>query len=174
MITIILPVYNVYPYLNQCLESIFAQTYKNIQLIIVNDGSTDKSSTIINKYIQFQKNNKILNDVIYIKQKNSGLSAARNAAIPYIKGKLTWFIDSDDLLSNKQSIEKVMCVFSKYPQMSILFFNVDNLFETSKDIWNKKIRRENKYYNQFQIKNINEFLKEVLPTAPVWAYVVKT
>ncbi len=92
--SIILPVYNVEKYVKKCIESIFNQTYKNYQLIIVNDGSTDSSASIIKKTI---KNHK---DVIYIEKKNGGLSDARNYGLKYAIGDYIWFIDSDDYIRN--------------------------------------------------------------------------
>ena len=69
-ITVIVPVYNVENYLQQCLDSLLAQTYKNLEIIVVNDGSTDNSGNICQEYVQ--KDNRI----IYIETENSGQSAA--------------------------------------------------------------------------------------------------
>lgn len=91
-VSIIVPVYNVQEYLNKCLETIVKQTLKDIEIIIVNDGSTDKSSEIIEKY------NTLHNNIIVINQKNSGLSAARNSGLKIASGKYLMFIDSDDFI----------------------------------------------------------------------------
>lgn len=92
MITLVLPVYNVEKYLDKCLSTIFSQTFKNFELIIVNDGSTDNSKEIIKSYI-----NKFSN-IIYLEQKNQGQSVARNNAIKHASGDYIIFIDSDDFL----------------------------------------------------------------------------
>lgn len=89
MVDIIIPVYNVAPYLRQCLNSVLRQTYTDIHIIIVDDGSTDGSSDICNDYSK-------LKNVTLIKQKNSGLSAARNTGLTYATAPYLMFIDSDD------------------------------------------------------------------------------
>lgn len=91
-VSIIIPVYNMEKYLYECLESVFNQTYKNIEVIIVNDGSNDNSEYIIEEFLKRYKN------IIYIKQENSGLSIARNNGLKHVKGKFVMFLDSDDYL----------------------------------------------------------------------------
>ncbi|MEE1035336.1 MAG: glycosyltransferase, partial [Agathobacter sp.] len=88
--SIIIPVYNSEKYLEECIESVLKQTYKEIEIIIVNDGSYDSSENIINRYA---KND---NRIIYLKQKNAGVSAARNLGIKSATGKWITFVDSDD------------------------------------------------------------------------------
>jgi len=91
-ISIIIPFYNSEAYLEDVINSIVNQTigFENIQLILVNDGSKDNSEEICLKY----KN--VYNNILYIKQENQGVSAARNTGLKYIKGKYVNFIDSDD------------------------------------------------------------------------------
>ncbi len=89
-ITVIVPVYNVENYLNKCLDSIITQTYKNIEIIVVNDGSTDNSGEICQEYAQ--KDNRI----VYIEQGNAGLSATRNTGLDNMSGDYVTFVDSDD------------------------------------------------------------------------------
>lgn len=91
--SIIVPVYNVELYLSECLDSIINQTYQNIEIIIVNDGSTDCSSTIINEYMLKDER------IVVISQKNSGLSVARNVGLEKATGDYVMFIDSDDYIS---------------------------------------------------------------------------
>ena len=95
LISVIVPVYNSEKYLERCFDSIFNQTYKNFELIIVNDGSSDDSQSIIDKYAS--KDSRI----IKILQKNSGGAAARNRAIEIAKGDFIYFIDSDDYLESR-------------------------------------------------------------------------
>ena len=89
-ITVIVPVYNVENYLQKCLDSLLSQTYKNLEIIVVNDGSTDNSGNICQEYAQ--KDNRI----IYIETENSGQSAARNFGLDRMTGSYVTFVDSDD------------------------------------------------------------------------------
>ncbi|MDR2169542.1 MAG: glycosyltransferase family 2 protein [Planctomycetaceae bacterium] len=89
-ISIIIPVYNVESYLRDCLDSVVNQTMREIQIICVNDGSTDNSLNILNEYAKCDSRIEIIDKL------NGGLSSARNAAYPHIKGKYTLFVDSDD------------------------------------------------------------------------------
>lgn len=89
-ITVIVPVYNVENYLNKCLDSLINQTYKNLEIIVINDGSTDNSGEICQEYAQ--KDNRI----IYIEKENGGLSDARNVGLDKMTGSYVTFIDSDD------------------------------------------------------------------------------
>lgn len=90
--SIIVPVYNTEKYLRKCLDSIFKSSYKNYEVIIINDGTKDNSENIINEYIKKYKNIK------YIKQKNMGLSIARNKGIKESTGDYILFLDSDDYI----------------------------------------------------------------------------
>ena len=92
-ISIIVPVYNVEPYLRRCVDSILAQTFTDFELILVDDGSPDNCGAICDEYAE--KDSRI--HVIH--QENGGLSAARNAGIDYAHGEYLCFVDSDDLLS---------------------------------------------------------------------------
>ena len=89
-ITVIVPVYNVEHYLDKCLDSVIKQTYKNIEIIVVNDGSTDNSGEICQEYAQ--KDNRI----VYIEKENGGLSDARNAGLDQMTESYVTFVDSDD------------------------------------------------------------------------------
>ena len=90
LISIIVPTYNVEKYIRTCIESILAQTYRNIEVIIVNDGSTDQSLAVISDLICSHHNVKVIN------QKNQGLSVARNTGIDVATGKYITFVDPDD------------------------------------------------------------------------------
>lgn len=95
LISIVVPVFNVESYLSKCLDSILEQTYKNIEIIVVDDGSTDLSSSICDDYAKRNTN------VVVIHKENGGLSSARNAGIKVAKGKHIFFIDSDDYIDKK-------------------------------------------------------------------------
>ena len=94
LVTIIVPVYNVEKYLHRCIDSIINQTYKNLRIILVNDGSTDSSGVICDDYA------KIDNRIQVIHKKNGGLSSARNAGLEKCNfiGYLM-FVDSDDWIA---------------------------------------------------------------------------
>ena len=89
-ITVIVPVYNVENYLRKCLDSIIAQTYKNLEIIVVNDGSTDASGEICKEFAEIDHR------IIYIEQENAGLSATRNTGLENMSGDYVTFVDSDD------------------------------------------------------------------------------
>lgn len=92
LISVIIPVYNVSNYLEQCVKSVVSQTYKNLEIILVDDGSTDQSGVLCD---QIKKRD----DRIIVKhQDNKGLSAARNAGIDLATGQYIFFLDSDDVL----------------------------------------------------------------------------
>lgn len=90
LISIIVPVYNVEKYLNQCLDSVCMQTYKNLEIILIDDGSTDKSGEICDEYAA--KDNRI----IVIHKENIGVSDSRNKGLDIATGNYIGFVDSDD------------------------------------------------------------------------------
>ena len=90
-VSVIVPVYNVEDYIEKCLESLVNQTLQDIEIIIVNDGSTDNSEKIIEKYL-----NQYDNKIKYLKKLNGGLSDARNYGMKYATGEYIAFLDSDD------------------------------------------------------------------------------
>lgn len=92
LISVVLPIYNVEPYLKKCLDSVIAQTYKNIEIILVDDGSLDNSGVICDNYATLD------NRIVVIHKANGGLSDARNTGIKVAKGKYLTFIDSDDYI----------------------------------------------------------------------------
>lgn len=99
-ISVIIPVYNVEKWLNKCVDSILSQSYENFEVILVNDGSTDKSGDICDKYLKEDNRVKVF-DIL-----NSGQSVARNIGLKEAKGDYILFIDSDDYISDKAIIEK--------------------------------------------------------------------
>lgn len=101
MLSVVVPIYNVEDYLSECIESILNQTFKDFELILVNDGSTDNSLKICNEYLKKDERIQIIN------KENGGLSSARNSGIDVAKGEYIIFIDSDDLI-NKNMFEKMV------------------------------------------------------------------
>ena len=93
-LSVIIPVYNTEKYIEKCLDSIANQTMKDLEIVIVNDGSKDNSEKVINQWLE---NNKDIN-VKYLKKENGGLSDARNFGVENASGKYISFVDSDDYL----------------------------------------------------------------------------
>ena len=91
MISVVIPAYNVEQYIEKCMDSVLCQTYRDLEVIVVDDGSTDNSAKLIEKYISDKR-------VKYINQENAGVSAARNNGIKASTGEFLTFVDSDDYL----------------------------------------------------------------------------
>ena len=90
LVSVIIPVYNVEKYLSKCLDSIVNQTYNNLQIILVNDGTKDNSLEICQNYQNKDSRIQVIN------KENGGLSSARNKGLEYAEGKYCLFVDSDD------------------------------------------------------------------------------
>lgn len=106
-VSVVVPVYNVEKYLKRCLDSIVNQTYKNIEIILINDGSKDNSRDICEEYEKNYEN------IFLINQDNGGLSAARNTGLKHINGDAVTFVDSDDWLE-LDAIEYYVDSMKKY------------------------------------------------------------
>jgi glycosyltransferase involved in cell wall biosynthesis len=108
LVSIILPTYNREKYIKRAIESTLSQTYKNIELIIIDDGSTDKTKDVIQPYLVDQR-------VHYIYQQNKGASAARNNGIKVSKGKYIAVLDSDDFWCDRKKLEKQVKFLEEHP-----------------------------------------------------------
>ena len=104
LISIIVPVYNVEQYLGRCVDSLIGQTYKNIEIILVDDGAKDRSGQICDEYALKDER------IIVIHKENGGLSDARNAGIKVAKGAFIGFVDSDDYVAPCMYEELVACL----------------------------------------------------------------
>ena len=104
-ISIIVPVYNVQEYLNECVNSVLKQSYENLELILVDDGSTDGSSTMCDEFAIKDARVRVIH------KPNGGLSDARNIGLLQAKGKYVCFLDSDDYYHNIKLFEKVIARF---------------------------------------------------------------
>lgn len=107
LISVIVPVYNVQNYLPQCIESILKQTYKNLQIILVDDGSTDNSNNICKEFASLDDR------ILFIEQTNQGVSQARNTGIEHSIGHYIAFVDSDDYIE-KNYFETLVNLANKY------------------------------------------------------------
>lgn len=117
LISVVVPVYNVAPYLAQCLDSLIHQTYSNLQIILVNDGSTDDSLSICERYATNDKR------IIVINRPNGGLSAARNTGLAYATGDYISFVDSDDWLE-LDTYARCLTLFCLYPTIGMVKFGL--------------------------------------------------
>lgn len=115
-LSIIVPVYNVEQYLSRCIDSILEQTFKDFELILINDGSTDKSGEICDKY-QYSDER-----IFVIHKENNGLSSARNEGLNRAKGKFIMFIDSDDVLGTIDTIQINIEKLIRYKKKSFIQF----------------------------------------------------
>lgn len=130
-ISVIIPVYNTQLYVGRCLDSILKQTFKNIEIICVNDGSTDDSLAILNSYAE--KDSRI----IVIKKENGGVSQARNTGIEAASGKYITFVDSDDCIL-EDTLAKVFHI-AEENNLDIVEFSADIEYadENMKEKFNK-------------------------------------
>ncbi|WP_394862155.1 glycosyltransferase family 2 protein [Paraclostridium bifermentans] len=149
-VSVIVPVYNVEVYLGQCLDSLINQTLDEVEIICVNDGSTDRSGDILESYKKKYKNIKIIN------KKNGGLSDARNYGLKHASGRYIGFIDSDDWCE-LDMFEKLYNHAEKY-NADICISNYNEVYEDSikkvddmeeeypilheASVWNKLFKRE--------------------------------
>ncbi|WKY48304.1 glycosyltransferase family 2 protein [Eubacteriaceae bacterium ES3] len=108
LVTIIIPVYNMALYLNKCMQSVSNQTYKELQIILVDDGSKDSSPIMCDEY---KKND---NRIEVIHKVNGGLGFARNSGVKKARGEYIFFLDADDWIPD-DSIEKLVAVVKTYP-----------------------------------------------------------
>lgn len=125
-ISIIIPVYNVEKYLVQCLESVVNQTYRDIEIICVNDGTKDNSGEILVSYAEKDPRVSVIN------QENKGLSGARNTGMRYAHGKYIMFVDADDWI-DLDTCEKAICAAQKYSADLVLWSYVREFENEAKE-----------------------------------------
>lgn len=116
-ISVIVPVYNSESYLPKCIDSIIGQTYENLEIILVNDGSTDQSVSICEDYVQKDSRIKVLH------KSNGGQASARNQGLAVATGDYISFIDSDDWIDNRMYAH-AMGVFFENPQIALVRYGV--------------------------------------------------
>lgn len=161
LISIIVPVYNSSKYLEECINSILNQTYKNLEIILVNDGSTDGSLKICEKMKEKDKR------VIVINKKNTGVSDTRNVGINIAKGKYIAFVDSDDVIEDnmifslyniaiEKKVDVVRCNYREYGTS-----NKGKLY----DIEEKKFTKE-------EIENVIPYFITNIKNIPAYVWVL--
>lgn len=154
-VSVIVPFYNVENYIEKCLNTLVHQTLEDIEIILVNDGSQDRSMVVVKKFLE-----QYPDKITYIEKENGGLSDARNYAIPYAKGEYIAFLDSDDYvektmykdmyeLAKKEDSDMVECNFYwEYPDkkkedIGVVYNGKKEMLEKVRVVaWNKLIKKE--------------------------------
>ena len=140
-VSVIVPVYNNKKYLDKCFDSLVNQTYKDIEIIIINDGSTDGSEKIICKYTS------IYTQIKYYKKKNEGVSIARNYGLKKATGEYIMYVDSDDYVS--YDIVEKMIIYAIENNLDIVTSDIVKFYESGK----KEYYKTNKEYTNNEVKN---------------------
>lgn len=174
IVSIIVPIYNCEKDIERTIESIIKQSYNNIEIILVNDGSTDNSAKVVEEYRKIDKRIKVIH------QKNAGVSAARNTGLDVASGNYIAFIDADDYIeqdyiktlyeqAKKNNCDIVKCCFKRndkdvqyFPELKLLDLTTQQdlhylekeMFETFKfnQVWGQLINKDVIKQNRFDIK----------------------
>ena len=161
-ISIVIPIYNVEQYLRECIDSVIKQTYENLEIILVNDGSKDNSLNICKEYLDKDKRIRIID------QKNAGLSAARNVGLEASTGEYVMFIDSDDYMD----LNACKVLYNAIEGTDYEFVSANFVFTDSNGKPWKKPKFSNKFKNkELTIKNYRESFYFI--NAPVWNKIFK-
>lgn len=160
LISVIIPVYNVEEYLCECIDSVINQTYKNLEIILVDDGSTDSSGKICDEY----KENDSRVSVIH--QKNGGLSVARNTGLSKSNGVYIYFLDSDDYTADN-ALETLIEI-AQSNNSDIVFFDAVSFADTDDFTVKQNYIRKKKYktdsgYNVFSLLTKNKEFHSAVP-----------
>lgn len=139
-ISVIIPVYNVEKYLEECLDSVINQTLKDIEIICINDGSSDSSEEILRKYVEID------NRFVLINQKNQGQSVARNKGIEIAQGDYIYFLDSDDKIV-LHALERMYEEVTTY-DLDAVYFDGESFFET------KELEQKYSYYKTSYVSKL--------------------
>lgn len=133
-ISIVIPVYNVHQFLGDCINSVLGQTYKDFELILVNDGSTDRSLEICRQYADADPR------IVVIDKPNSGVGSTRNVGIDASRGQWITFIDSDDRVACDylESMAMAICDNTDFVQSGIIFFDNDSGNEIGREVLPEK------------------------------------
>jgi len=137
-VSVIIPVYNVEQYIRECLESVLFQTLSDIEILVVNDGTKDRSIEVIEDLIAGDERIRLIN------KKNGGLSSARNAGLVTASGEYVLFLDSDDYLD--KTALAILYTYAKENNIEELFYNAESFFE-------EKAEEENGNYKTYYNRN---------------------
>ena len=150
-VSVILPIYNVAPYLKEAFDSILSQSLREIEIIAVNDGSTDNSLDIIKKYATVD------NRIVIYSQENQGQSVARNLALQHATGEYIYMMDSDDMLNSPDVL--LMCYeYARCNNADFVFFDRERFMgenvSLSSNIHSTRFAEENKRYDGESLLNL--------------------
>lgn len=159
-ISVIVPIYNVERYLRKCVYSILRQSYKNLEIILVDDGSTDNSGVICDEFA------KLDGRIVVIHKVNGGLSSARNDGLEIATGKYIGFVDSDDWI--EPNMYKRLYNFLKINKCSVVECAVNNVYGESVEIFDKKedIIMNGRDAIKLQLKQVGN---NIFPRIAVWS-----
>ena len=162
-VSVILPIYNVAPYLDEAFQSILSQTLTDIEVIAVNDGSTDNSQELIDHYASQDSR------IITIQQENQGLSGARNTALRYAKGKYIYMMDSDDIISHIDAL-RICYEYAEKNKADFIFFDSERFSDQGSeklpDIQRTHLTEEDKRYDGKYLLNL--MIDNVTHNSAVW------
>lgn len=145
-LSVIIPIYNAEKYLHRCIKSILNQTYTNIEIILVNDGSKDNSAKICEEYAKKNKN------IIYVSKQNEGPGPARNKGIEIATGDFIGFVDSDDFIYKEMYFEMLReAVKNDADVVQCGYFKADEMG----NILNEKSFTDKVLYIEDQLLNVN-------------------
>lgn len=146
--SVIIPIYNVEKFLNQCVDSVLSQSFSDYEVILVDDGSSDKCPIICDEYAKKNQCIKVIH------KRNEGLSAARNSGIDVAKGKYLLFLDSDDYWDDSDALKKLYYVISQNEYADLVMFQAKLLYPDGSMIADK-----GQYADDFNYMNKEEALK---------------
>lgn len=167
LVSIVIPVYNVEQYLKQCLDSVVNQSYPNIEVIAVNDGSTDNSLQILKEYETYYKNIRVYS------QENKGQSVARNLGISKAKGKYIQFMDSDDYI-DLNTIKRLVNKMTSH-DLDLIRFAANSFTDNESAKFNMRDYDFSLYFDENTVYNKKDFLNINLKafTASPALYIIK-
>ncbi|HFR3748977.1 TPA: glycosyltransferase family 2 protein, partial [Streptococcus suis] len=157
LVSIIVPVYNAEKYLIECLDSISNQSYENIEVILLNDGSTDGSKDICQRYVENDSR------IVLINKDNSGVSSTRNMGLYLAKGEYITFVDSDDYIESTMVEKLLRSIKENKSDFSICGHRMTG---------NKRGFNDSKRLSEITVAPSREFLKAIITTGNnrIWGY----
>jgi glycosyltransferase involved in cell wall biosynthesis len=168
LVSIIVPIYKVEKYMERCVESIITQTYKNIEIILIDDGSPDKCPQICDHYMEKDKRIKVIH------QQNKGLSGARNSGLRIMTGQYVMFVDSDDVIHHymvehlvgvikKYNADMVICNFEEFNNINKIVMNIEednSVIKSKTEIYKELFSLKNKIQTAWGKLYRSEMFKE--------------
>lgn len=159
LVSIIIPVYNQKKYLNDCMRTVINQTYSNLEILLIDDGSTDGSAFICDKWEKKDKR------ISVIHKKNGGVSETRNIGLCNVHGKYICFIDSDDWV-NPRMIENMVFTFENYNSVDLVFCQFNRVYDNS----HYKIKTELNANNKIELFSKDQAIKLIVEGRKITNY----